>query len=81
MENAKSACNITTGPEKGGLGVSQRYTKTAHGRASYQDQGTGKRKQNPDKLYTKTEKRTKGENEREGANARPSFKADKSTAG
>ena len=80
IPQAQATC-ITRGPDKGGLGMSQHCTRTPHGRALYKDQGTGKRKQNAHKLHTKTEKRTKGKNERQGANARPSFKADKSTAG
>ena len=51
---AHATC-ITRGPEKGGLGVAQR----PHGRALYKGPDTGRRKQNPDKLYKDRKKDTK----------------------
>ena len=74
-----STC-ITRGTEKGGLGVAHRYAKTPHGRALFKDPDTGRRKQNPDRLHKERKKDTGG-NERQGANAQQSFKANKVTAG
>ena len=70
---------ITRGPRKGGLGAAQRYTKTPRGRALYKNPDSGRRKKNKQTIQIQ-KNRTKGENKRQSANARRSFKADKSTA-
>ena len=53
ISKAHAAC-ITRGPEKGGLGTTQRYTMTPRGRALYKDPGTGKCKKMAN--YTSTGK-------------------------
>ena len=51
MENTQAdATCITRGPEKGGLGAAQLYTRRPRGRAQYKDPDTVRRKQNGEAL-------------------------------